>query len=70
MEPNSPQTPGQRPVPGRATLLPVLYAAGSWLRHHLDPPELSYVGTYWLFLRALGAVYAVAFLGLALQLQP
>jgi hypothetical protein len=49
---------------------PVLFAAGSWLRHHLDPPELSYVGTYWFFLRALGAVYTVAFLGLALQLQP
>ena len=47
-----------------------LRTAGSWLRHHLDPPELSYHGTTWLFLRALGAVYTVAFLGLALQIGP
>lgn len=70
MEPNSPQTPGQRPARRLATVSPVLFATGSWLRHHLDPPELSYVGTYWLLMRALGAVYTVAFLGLALQLRP
>lgn len=36
----------------------------------LDPAPADYRLTVWLFLRALGGVYTVAFLALALQLEP
>ena len=55
---------GPIPIPADLTL------AGTWLRDRLDPPRFSYRRTSWLFLRALGAIYTIAFIGLVLQLQP
>lgn len=49
---------------------PELYRIAAWLRQTLDPPENDYRLTRLVFLRCLGLVYSVAFLGLAQQLEP
>ena len=57
--------------------LPELSRIAAWFRRSLnygkrilDPPSNEYRLTRVVFLRCLGLVYSVAFLGLALQLAP
>ncbi|MEE2657617.1 MAG: lipase maturation factor family protein [Candidatus Latescibacterota bacterium] len=53
------------------TVLPsAAQAAWTTLRRRLDPPELDYRLTRWLFLRLLGLIYSCAFYVLLFQLEP
>ena len=62
------QTRAQRPIP--ELHLPELHQIAAWFRRNLDPPSNEYRLTRVVFLRGLGLVYSVAFLGLAQQLAP